>query len=77
MYMIDSDKWQIHTANKGAFEGSLRQVMTFAVIELGMEFVELDVGVQEMSKYNHNAIEFGVLKKFLFTFANESKKLAH
>lgn len=77
MYMIENDKWQIHPKGKKAFEGNLRQVMTYAVIELGIEFMELDVAVQEMGKHDHNGIEFGVLKKFLFTFSNESKKLAH
>lgn len=77
LYMIEPNKWQIHSSRKGAFEGSLRQVITFAVIELGMEFNELNVGVQEMEKYGHNGIEFGILKKFLFTFDNESKRMAH
>jgi len=75
--MIEPNKWQIHPRGKKAFEGNLRQVMTYAVIELGMEFVELNVGVEEMEKYGHNGIEFGVLKKFLFTFDNESKRMAH
>jgi hypothetical protein len=61
------DKWQIvgPTAN---FSGSFEQVKTFAVLNLGFEAKEIDIGKREMDKHFHNGAEYGLFKKFMWSF---------
>lgn len=57
---------------KGHFTGSLRQVCTFSVIELGFEIKELEIGVLEMEKHFHNAAEYGIFKSFMWSYDHNS-----
>lgn len=59
--------WQIQTP-KGIFTGSLKQVCNFSVIELGFKIEEIEVGVMEMEKHFHNAAEYGVFKRFMWSY---------
>lgn len=53
---------------KGVFKGSFAKVCTFAIVELGFDLKEIEDGVIEMNKMGHDGIEFGILKRFVFTF---------
>jgi len=67
-----NDLWQMVTP-KGIFTGSLKQVCTYSVIELGFEVNELELGVLEMNKHFHNAAEYGIFKRFMWSYDLEEK----
>lgn len=64
--------WEIHHS-RGVFRGTLQSVITYAIIELGFEFKELDTAVMAMEEKFHNGAEFGVLRSFMFTFDKEER----
>ncbi len=66
------DHWELD-APRGKVSGSMKQVMTYAVLNLGFEMVELELAVIEMNEHFHNAAEFGVLKRFMWTYDIEEK----
>lgn len=66
-------RWEIHSTTC-SFKGNFDQVKTYAVANLGFSSEEILVAVEEMSKQFHNAAEFGVLKKFMFTFEKVEKR---
>lgn len=65
-------KYSIQTP-KGIFTGSLKQVCTFSVIELGFQIKEIEIGVMEMEKHFHNAAEYGIFKSFMWTYDAEEQ----
>lgn len=64
--------WQIRTP-KGAYTGSLKQVCTYSVVELGFDIKEIEIGVLEMEKHFHNAAEYGIFKRFMWSYDQEEK----
>jgi hypothetical protein len=58
---------------RGSFVGNLKQVCTFAVIEQGFLFGELQIAVEEMERALHDAAEFGVFKRFMYTYDQGEK----
>ena len=60
-------RWEIHGPT-GIFSGNLKQVMTYAVMELGFSFNELEIGVMEMEKHFHDGAEYGIFKRFMWSF---------
>lgn len=58
--------WQLHTP-RGVFTGSLRDVCVYSVQKLGFEMRELEIGVEEMEKHFHNAAEYGIFKRFMWS----------
>jgi hypothetical protein len=62
---------------KGVFRGDLKKITTYAVIDLGFEVDEIELAVVEMNKHFHNAAEFGIMRRFMFTFDNESDIKLH
>lgn len=66
------NKYALKSA-RGIFEGSLKQVCTYAVLELGFTVEELEIGVMEMEKHFHNGAEYGVFKRFMWTFDKEER----
>lgn len=65
------DKWQIHSSDFGAMEGSFRQIVSYMAIELGLSYDEIELAVVDMCKRGNNGAEFGVFKKFIFSFNRE------
>ena len=59
--------WELHSAS-GVFRGNLKKVCTYAVLNLGFLFKELEAAVDEMEKHFHDGAEFGIYKSFMFTF---------
>lgn len=77
--MLDQDLFQIHS-HKGVFIGNRGQVTTYAMLELNIEFTEFEIAIDEMNRERivpHAGAEFGVLKKFLFTFPVNQSVGAH
>lgn len=72
LYDLGNDQWCI-ISNKDPFHGSLEQVTVFAVHVLGFSVKEIETAVLEMEKNFHNGSEFGVLKKFMWTFDKEER----
>jgi hypothetical protein len=64
--------YQLRTP-KGVFTGSLKQVCNFSVIELGFDVSEIEMGVIEMEKHFHNAAEYGIFKRFMWTYDAEEQ----
>lgn len=65
-------KWQI-VSPQGIFTGNMKQVCTYSVLELGFEMNELELGIMEMEKQFHNAAEYGVFKKFIYSYDQEER----
>lgn len=65
--------WELHWS-KGIFKGNMRQVCVFAVMELGFSIKELEIGILEMENNFHNAAEYGIFKKFMWTFDRETNQ---
>lgn len=70
--MFDEDLFQIHST-KGIFRGNRSQVTTYAMLELGIEFLELEDAIEEMQRKGDDGAEFGALKRFIFTFNSTNK----
>lgn len=64
--------WELHGPS-GVFRGDLKKICTFAVVELGFPFKELEIAVDEMEKQFHDGAEFGIYRHFMFTFDKEEK----
>ncbi|NJO48150.1 MAG: hypothetical protein HC840_00380 [Leptolyngbyaceae cyanobacterium RM2_2_4] len=58
---------------KDVFTGSLKQVCTYSVLELGFSISEIELGILEMEKHFHNAAEYGIFKRFMWTYDTEEK----
>lgn len=54
-------------SSKGTFKGNATQVINHAVLELGFDKSEIELGMQEMSKRLHNAAEYGIFKSFMWS----------
>lgn len=74
------NKYQLRSA-RGIYTGTLKQVTTYAVLELGFSVDEIELGVLEMEKQFHNGAEYGIFKRFMWTFDKEeqngSKTIKH
>lgn len=64
--------WELHGPT-GVFKGDLKKVCTFAVIELGFPFKELEIAVDQMEEHFHDGAEFGIYQHFIFTFDKDEK----
>ncbi len=64
------DHWELHF-NGGKFSGNLKQVCTYAVHQLEFSMAELEMGVLEMNKHFHDGAEYGIFKRFMWTFDKE------
>lgn len=68
--------WEFHSS-RGIFSGDLKKVVVYAVNQLGFQFKELEVAVEEMEKQFHNGAEFGMYRSFMFTFEKELSNALH
>lgn len=66
--LFDFGSWYELHSKFGVYRGTLRQVSVYAVIELGFEVSEIEIGVLEMEKHFHDAAEYGIMKKFIYSF---------
>ena len=64
--------WSIQ-APQGTFTGTLKQVCLYAVRKHDFEMKELELGVIEMEKHWHNAAEYGIFKRFMWSYDTEEK----
>ena len=64
--------WEIYTP-VGQYEGSLKDVCAYAVVHHDFTMDELEIGVLEMDKHFHNAAEYGVFKRFMWSYDLEEK----
>ena len=67
LHRVAPDMWQLQ-ADYGTFKGNLSKVLTYAVQQLGFDFIQMETAVLEMNRQDHNAAEFGVMKKFMYSF---------
>lgn len=66
--------WEFHS-HKGVFRGQMKQVVTYAVVEFGFGTTEMETAVIEMEKQFHNGAEFGIMRRFMFTFEKKVDQL--
>jgi hypothetical protein len=59
--------WELHSST-GVYRGSLEMVRSYAVLRLGFLVEDIDIAVREMDKNFHDGAEFGIYKRFIFTF---------
>lgn len=55
-------------SSTGTFKGTATQVMNHAVLELGFDKEEIELGMAEMAKRLHNAAEYGMFKSFMWSY---------
>lgn len=70
------NRWQLVSPTE-TFSGSFDQVKNYAVLTLGFEIRELELGKEEMEKHFHNAAEYGIFKRFMWTFDKETNTNLH
>lgn len=75
IYDLGNGKWQVHSVDHGAYEGSFRQIMAYLYVELGFKHEELDFGIQEMCRNDHDGMHFGIYKCFIYSFKREQKNV--
>jgi len=68
--------YELH-CRSGIYRGDLKKICKYAVIDLDFDVSEIELGVMEMNKHFHNAAEFGIMRKFMFTFDNETNTQLH
>lgn len=59
--------WELHSSG-GIYKGSFELVRAHALFKLGFEEEDIEIAVGEMHKNFHNGAEFGIYKRFIFTF---------
>ena len=67
----NSDTWQLESSYNGSYLGSLKQVLTFAVISHGFSLMELETAILEMNQKDHDIAHFGVRKTLIYTEKEE------
>lgn len=66
-------KWQIHSSDFDAYEGTFRQIVSYMVMELNFSYDEIESAVIDMCQRDMNGAEFGIYRKFIFSFNKEIK----
>lgn len=69
--------WEIHSPERGKFRGTYEQVVKYSIDSLGFNEHEFRVAKEQMELQFHNASEFGIYKKFMFTFEAKYNEIAH
>lgn len=64
---LGSGLWSLQ-APQSTFSGTLKQVCLYAVRKFDFEMKELEIGVLEMEKHWHNAAEYGIFKRFMWSY---------
>jgi hypothetical protein len=52
--------------DRGIYSGSLKQVCTFAVVELGFEMRELELGVMAIEETFKDTALYGIMRTFMY-----------
>lgn len=69
-YVPKRDVFQIHSSNRGAFEGSLKEVWQKMHWDFEIDNKEIRYALAEMERKSHNVADFGIFGSFLFTTKN-------
>lgn len=67
-YVEESDSWQFHAAEHGAWEGSLREIWQKMNWDFQIKNSEVRLALSEMDKNNHTVSDFGIWGSFICTF---------
>jgi hypothetical protein len=77
---VAHDKWFISTKDGVQFNGTFRNVVYHMVANMGFDVAEIDYAIKELmpdqEMLGHNAIHFGMYKRFLFTCQKEIRRKA-
>jgi len=68
----ENNKYQLETP-RGKFEGDFKSIIKLAV-NLGIEFAELEIAVENFIQNDHNEAHFGMLGTFIYTQKKELTK---
>jgi hypothetical protein len=68
LYNPFEDRWVIDLKNGERFYGTLNDIVFYMVNSLGFSSDVVLDSIEEMIKYENNAIHFGVLKTMIYTF---------
>lgn len=68
------DTWALESNYNGTHVGSLKQVLGFAVVSLGINISELEMAVLEMNQKGHDSANFGIRGKLIYTYNERDKK---
>lgn len=76
MQFIDlgNNKYRIETKAYGHREGSLRDVVEFAVFDLYVSYKEIERALVVMNGFGHDAAEFGIFGSFIFSYSTKEQK---
>lgn len=68
---LDTDKWILQVIDGDIFGGTFKETILFAATRFGFAIEEIEIAIQEMVAFNHNAVHFGMNKTFIYTFIQE------
>ena len=60
------DHWTLKNSKHGFFEGTMIEIMDIAE-QIGIDVLDLEDAICEMSKVGHNLAEFGIFGFLIFT----------
>lgn len=66
-YVPETDMYQIHSGEHGAFEGPLRSIWQKMHWDFEIANSEVRYALEEMANKGHNVANFGIFGTFIFT----------
>lgn len=75
LYEIYPNHWMLHVKGDRIYNGSLVEVGKLAVQMFGFDLSEIEFGIKEMYRNDHNGAHFGMGGGFIFTFKREFKNV--
>jgi hypothetical protein len=75
VYQGKEKNWKVIIKDGGSFRGTLSEVTSYCIHYLMFDIKELDRGIDEMIKNNHDIVHFGFKKSLLCTFDSAKHKI--
>lgn len=76
LYDLGQNKFKMVTSSFGSREGSLRDVVQFAVFDLYIPYKEFEAALVAMNELEHDGADFGIFGAFIFSFSTKGQSNA-
>ena len=77
LYEVSNNEWVLECKNGTKYEGTFAKVIRVAILTLDFNADDIDSAVVAMLEKGHDAIHFGMYKKWIFTFSKEVRHVGH
>lgn len=68
-YQIGNNEYQARHSTLGLRQGKLKDVVQFMVFDIGIEYDQIETALINMNELSHDAADFGIFGKFIFSFS--------